>query len=91
MALLLKQGADRETRDERGFTPLMLAIANGHVDVVAYLLEQGREDGDASAAAGSRRASWRSRAQQHERSCSSWTHRAKTEAAAKPAAEAARP
>lgn len=47
----LRQGVNAQAADERGVTPLFLAIKNGHRDVVALLLKQGaamnsaRQDG----------------------------------------------
>ena len=89
VALLLKQGANRETRDERGYTPLMNAIANGRLDVVAYLLEQGAKTDTVG------RGGVTARKLAVERNSKAIIElldaRAKDEAAAKPAADAARP
>ena len=39
--LLVEQRADKDKFDRRGSTPLRLASAAGHFDVVQYLVEQG--------------------------------------------------
>jgi transcriptional regulator len=41
--LLLQKGADIESRDNYGCTPLSLASYNGHTDVVNLLLERGAD------------------------------------------------
>jgi len=38
---LLEKGADPNTQDEKGRTPLYWAASEGHVDVVRLLLERG--------------------------------------------------
>ena len=40
--LLLEKGAELETKDDNGRTPLSWAAENGHEAVVKLLLEQGR-------------------------------------------------
>ena len=41
MKLLLEHGAELETKDEDGRTPLSCAAGNGHEAVVKLLLENG--------------------------------------------------
>ena len=43
MKLLLEKGAELETKDEYGQTPLSWAARNGHEAVVKLLLEKGAE------------------------------------------------
>ena len=40
---LCEQGADKEARDEDGWTPLRTASYNGHLPVVQYLCDQGAD------------------------------------------------
>ena len=43
MKLLLEKGAELESKDEYGRTPLSWAAENGHEAVVKLLLEKGAE------------------------------------------------
>ena len=43
MKLLLEEGAELETKDKYGRTPLLCAVENGHEAVVELLLEKGAE------------------------------------------------
>eukprot|EP00282_Hemiselmis_andersenii_P013460 CAMPEP_0114129698 /NCGR_PEP_ID=MMETSP0043_2-20121206/11613_1 /TAXON_ID=464988 /ORGANISM="Hemiselmis andersenii, Strain CCMP644" /LENGTH=50 /DNA_ID=CAMNT_0001222989 /DNA_START=54 /DNA_END=203 /DNA_ORIENTATION=- len=38
---LARAGAEIDAKDEDGWTPLHLAAAYGHVDIVRYLVENG--------------------------------------------------
>jgi hypothetical protein len=40
---LLKKGADIEARDEKGMTPLHIALMVGHTEMVKFLLEKGAD------------------------------------------------
>jgi ankyrin repeat protein len=42
--LLLEKGAELETEDRHGWTPLSYAARNGHEAVVKLLLEKGAEN-----------------------------------------------
>ena len=42
-AVLLENGADVETRDERGLTPLMVAAMSGYPEVIDFLLQHGAD------------------------------------------------
>lgn len=42
-ATLLDAGADLEAKDDRGATPLMVAVGHGAVDLVHFLLERGAD------------------------------------------------
>ena len=44
---LIKQGANVETTDSRGLTPIILAAASGDGECVATLLKDGKADGGA--------------------------------------------
>jgi ankyrin repeat protein len=41
--LLLEQGAEPESKDNMGWTPLLYAVERGHEAVVKLLLEKGAE------------------------------------------------
>ena len=41
---LVENGADVNMRDHHGFTPLHLSVRGGHLDIAAYLLEEGEAD-----------------------------------------------
>ena len=43
MQCLCEQGADKDARDDSGWTPLHLAAFNGHLPMVKYLCEQGAD------------------------------------------------
>lgn len=43
MKLLLSHSGDVMCKDKRGYTPLHVAAAGGHLDVVKYLLRLGVE------------------------------------------------
>jgi len=40
---LCEQGADKETRDENDWTPLLSAADEGHLHIVWYLCEHGTD------------------------------------------------
>ena len=42
--MLLAAGADRDSADARGHTPLHLAFAGGHLELVELLLEAGADN-----------------------------------------------
>ena len=42
---LVRSGADIETRDDDGRTPLLNAAANGHLKVVKFLVDHGADTG----------------------------------------------
>jgi len=42
VAELLSQGARLDTRDDQGFTPLLVAAQRGHTEVCELLLEKGK-------------------------------------------------
>jgi ankyrin repeat protein len=41
--VLLQKGADKNTRDIGGFTPLLLAVQDGHFDSMQVLLDAGAD------------------------------------------------
>ena len=38
---LLAKGADKDEKNDKGITPLMVAVIANHLDVVQFLMEQG--------------------------------------------------
>jgi len=38
---LIEKGADRDAKDHKGMTPLLVCCVSGRDDIIAYLLEQG--------------------------------------------------
>ena len=41
---LVENGADVNMQDHHGFTPLHLSVRGGHLDIAAYLIEEGEAD-----------------------------------------------